>query len=406
MGMLDNIISNFSSANPSSSIQTGNLGNTTNNSAPSTDSFLPKTDGGGIQAIIDSVMEKTNKLIQSFLGGGDTSSANTKNNGFDLSSATDFSGGFDINKFLSAFNNNSGNVDNSFLGSSNNNNSAINSNNTNEIFKGSNQNLNSASLPFESLPDNGNGSDKSKYSEGTNKYILDKEKIQSRYYEGGKANNADFYGNSTNVKSSLVASDMVKSIKENWKDVDPEVRKIFESEHVDKFFGAHADKVKNLEPWQKAAIFQLGKASFETSGTFDPNHKDPGGQAWGNLSLYNKDASFKDYGLKTKDLQSKEAEEAMTSPGFAAIADLDTIDESLNLKQDGNKFGNDSLLDKAHFMFVDVNKGEGEYERQKSSFLDAVFNGSNNIRSNLDCNNIVEFVMRHGDDTTSGTAAA
>jgi hypothetical protein len=151
-----------------------------------------------------------------------------------------------------------------------------------------------------------------------------------------------------------------------------------------------------MEGWQKAAVFELGKSSYETAGTFDPNHKDPDDQAWGNFSLYNKKADWKDYGLPG-DPRSAENKAALTSPGYGVIADLNTLQQSHDLEQPGNNFGDDKWLDRAHFTFVDVNKGQGEYDRQKALFQENTFEGSNDTQQRLGASNLFEFVKNFGE---------
>jgi hypothetical protein len=214
----------------------------------------------------------------------------------------------------------------------------------------------------------------------------------ARYYEGGKPNHKSFYGNSTNVKSDVVAKDIMQSVKDNWGQVDPKIRDLFESGKADSFWGENKPAgFENMEGWKKAALFQLGKASFETAGTFDPNHTDPGDQAWGAFSLYNKDSSFKDYGLGG-DLRSPQSRAAMTTPGFSVIADLNTLQESHDLNQPGNTFGDSHWLDRAHFTFVDVNKGMGEYQRQKAAIMDTTFGGGASVQERLGSTSLFELV--------------
>ncbi len=238
----------------------------------------------------------------------------------------------------------------------------------------------------------------SAYGAGPSKLIMTEAERDARYYEGGKPNAQSFFGNSTNVKSDVVVSDIINSVKNNWSSVDPQVRKLFESGQADAFFGdqkpAGFDKMKG---WEKAALFEVGKASFETAGTFDPNHKDPDDQAWGALSLYNKNASWKNYGLSC-DLRSPEGKAALTSPGYGVIADLNTIPASMSLQQGGNSFNTHSqALDRAHFTFVDVNKGLGEYGRQKDMVLKNMFGGgAQDMQRRLGTPSLFDLVRRVG----------
>jgi hypothetical protein len=236
----------------------------------------------------------------------------------------------------------------------------------------------------------------SSYGAGPSKLIMSEAERNARYYEGGKPNAQSFFGNSTNVKSDVVVSDMISSVKNNWSSVDPTVRNLFESGQADSFFGnnkpAGFDKMKG---WEKAALFEVGKASFETAGTFDPNHKDPGDQAWGALSLYNKNQSWKSYGL-SGDLRGPEGKAALTSPGYGVIADLNTIPASISLQQGGNSFSAKMQpLDRAHFTFVDVNKGLGEYGRQKDMVLKNMFGGgAQDMQSRLSASSLLHFMKK------------
>jgi hypothetical protein len=234
----------------------------------------------------------------------------------------------------------------------------------------------------------------SSYGPGSAKYIMSEAQRDARYYEGGKPGDQSYFGSSKNTKSKTVAEDITRSVKDNWNEVDPEVRKGFDSGKFDNFW---ADDKKppgfdKMEGWKKAALFELGKSSFETAGTFDPNHKDPGDQAWGNFSLYNKDSNWKSYGLKG-DPRSPENRAALTSPGYGVIADLNTLKQSHDLKQSGNGFADDKWLDRAHFTFVDVNKGMGEYNRQKGMVMDATFAGGANVKERLGTNSLYDFVQ-------------
>jgi hypothetical protein len=235
----------------------------------------------------------------------------------------------------------------------------------------------------------------SAYGAGPGKLIMTEGERDARYYQGGIPNNKSFFGNSTNVKSDVVAKDVMNAVKDNWGSVDPKVRDMFENGGADKFFGPNKPPgFDKMQGWQKAALFELGKMSFETAGTFDPNHKDPGDQAWGGLSLYNKDPNFKNYGL-SGDLRSPENRAAMTSPGYSVIADLNTTMDGANLQQANPfGFGANDLLDRSHFTFV--GKDQGEYQRQKSDFNTNVFGSSNGSqRQNLGTQNLFEFVMQN-----------
>jgi hypothetical protein len=229
--------------------------------------------------------------------------------------------------------------------------------------------------------------------EGADKYKLSEQQRNERYYEGGKPSAKDQYGNSSNVKSDVVVADIVASVKDNWGSVDPKVRDMFENGEADKFFGNKlSPEFKSLAGWQKAAIFELSKSSFETAGTFDPDHKDPGDQAWGNFSLFNKNPGWKNYGLQD-DLRSPKGKAALTSPGFGVIADLNTIPASLDLEQDKNTFGHDQALDRAHYTFVDVNKGLQEYHKQKSVVVNEAIGNSNQTKGIGSARNIMDFVL-------------
>jgi hypothetical protein len=228
---------------------------------------------------------------------------------------------------------------------------------------------------------------------GADKYKLTEEQRDARYYEGGKPSGYDGYGNSTNVKSDVVAKDIVSSVKENWHLVDPKVRKIFDSGEADKFFGPNPPAgFKELPGWKKAAIFELSKNSFETAGTLDPNHKDPGDQAWGGFSLYNKKPDWKNYGLNV-DLRGPEGKAALTSPGFGVIADLNSIPASIDLEQPENTFDKNQALDRAHYTFVDVKKGLGEYYHQKSRVLQEAIGVAKSTKGIGKSQNIMDFVL-------------
>lgn len=245
--------------------------------------------------------------------------------------------------------------------------------------------------PVQDIGDAANGGS-SAYGAGPGKNIMTEAQRDARYYDGGKPNAQSYYGNSTNVKSDVVANDIVKSVKDNWHAVDPKVKDLFESGKADSFFGKNTPPgFEKMEGWQKAALFELGKSSYETAGTFDPNHKDPDDQAWGNFSLYNKKADWKDYGL-SGDPRSAENKAALTSPGYGVIADLNTLQQSHDLKQSGNNFGDDKWLDRAHFTFVDVNKGQGEYDKQKALFQENTFEGGNDTQQRLGVSNLFEYV--------------
>jgi hypothetical protein len=237
----------------------------------------------------------------------------------------------------------------------------------------------------------------SAYGAGPGKNIMTEAQRDARYYDGGKPDAQSYYGNSTNVKSDVVANDIVKSVKDNWHAVDPKVKDLFESGKADSFFGKNTSPgFEKMEGWQKAALFELGKSSYETAGTFDPNHKDPDDQAWGNFSLYNKKADWKDYGL-SGDPRSAENKAALTSPGYGVIADLNTLQQSHDLKQPGNNFGDDKWLDRAHFTFVDVNKGQAEYDKQKNLFQKNTFEGGNDTQQRLGVNSLYELVKNFGE---------
>jgi hypothetical protein len=257
----------------------------------------------------------------------------------------------------------------------------------------------SASSAPEAVPANqdaatlGSGG-KSSYGPGSAKYIMSEAERDARYYGGGKPSEQNYFGSSRNTKSKTVAEDITRSVKDNWNEVDPEVRKGFESGKFDNFWpdDKKPPGFDKMEGWKKAALFELGKSSFETAGTFDPNHKDPGDQAWGNFSLYNKDANWKSYGLKG-DPRSPENRAALTSPGYGVIADLNTLKQSHGLKQSGNDFADDKWLDRAHYTFVDVNKGMNEYNRQKGMIMDASFGGGANVKERLGANSLYDFVQ-------------
>jgi hypothetical protein len=235
----------------------------------------------------------------------------------------------------------------------------------------------------------------SSYGPGSSKAIMSEAQRDARYYEGAKPGAKDFYGSSTNTKSKVVADDIMRSVKDNWNEVDPDIRKGFESGKFDNFWpdDKKPPGFDKMEGWKKAALFELGKASFETAGTFDPNHKDPGGQAWGAFSLYNKDPSFKNYGLKG-DLCGADNKAALTSPGYGVIADLNTLKESFKLQQSGNSFGHDNWLDRAHMTFVDVNKGMDEYQRQKDMIMDTTFGGAAQVKQRLGADSLFDLVSK------------
>jgi hypothetical protein len=244
---------------------------------------------------------------------------------------------------------------------------------------------------------NNGGKASSDYGGNVDKFIMSKDEQNARYYNGGQPNEQTKFGSSTNVKSDVVAKDMVQSVKENWNSVDPETRKMYESGAADKFFGDKAtNEFKSLAPWQKAAAFELGKASFETASTFDPNHKDPGNQAAGNLSLYNKDSNFKNYGLKGDLANDAKNKDALTSPGFGVVADLNTTKQSRDLQQPGDFFDkNKDPLDKAHSTFVGLFHGKQEYDRQKAAFTNAVMQGGDETARNLQSRNIIDFIKKN-----------
>jgi hypothetical protein len=239
------------------------------------------------------------------------------------------------------------------------------------------------------------GGSMSAYGTKVSNQIMTEQQRDQRYYEGGQPNAQTFYGNSTNVRSELVLQDMMKSVKDNWNSVDPKVKELFDSGKADNFFGPNppAD-FKSMPGWKKAGLYLAGKAAFETANTFDPNHKDPGDQAWGALSHYNKDSSFKNYGL-SMNLRSADGKAALTSPGYAAIADLNTLDDSYHLQQGGNNFGADQALDRAHMTFVDVNKGMGEYLKQKEIFYKNAFGGSSDLQSKIGSASLMDYINEH-----------
>jgi hypothetical protein len=239
------------------------------------------------------------------------------------------------------------------------------------------------------------GGSMSAYGVKVSNQIMTEQQRDGRYYEGGKPNAQTFYGNSTNVRSELVLQDMMQSVKDNWNSVDPKVKEMFDSGKADDFFGKNRPPgFESMPGWKKAGLYLAGKAAFETANTFDPNHKDPGDQAWGALSHYNKDSQFKDYGLSVN-LRSADGKAALTSPGYAAIADLNTLDDSFQLQQGGNTFGADQPLDRAHMTFVDVNKGMGEYMKQKDIFYKNAFGGSPDLQSKIGSASLMDYINEH-----------
>jgi hypothetical protein len=236
----------------------------------------------------------------------------------------------------------------------------------------------------------------SSYGPKVGNMVMSEAERNNRYYQGGQPNAQSFFGSSTNVKSEQVVKDMIGAVKDHWDAVDPTVRNLFESGKADSFFGDNRPPgFDKMSGQQKASAYLVGKSAFETANQFDPNHKDPGNQAWGLLSHYNKDSNFKDYGLST-DLRGSQAKQALTTPGYAAIADLNTLKQGFELQQPGNKFTSAQWLDRAHMTFVGVGKGIGEYNRQKQIFQDNVFNSSPDLARAIGATSIFDLVNSIG----------
>lgn len=222
-------------------------------------------------------------------------------------------------------------------------------------------------------------------------YKLSMDQIHARYYIGGKPGaRAPGEGNSKNVRQDLVASDMAKSIKQNWSKVDPTIRKMFDSGQADQFFGPNVPPgFKNLPGWKKYAMYSIAKAKFETAGTLDPTHKDPGDQAWGLLSIYNKGAGLPGF----PNMRTPEAEAAFSSPGVAAVMDSYTMKSALEFNGNPqNRFDrNRDPLSRIHFQFASVD--QNNYNFQKDSFVKNMFTTQ---RDTINGKSVYQFVSGLG----------